>query len=269
MLAADRALIAELDVLFLRAQETPIALQLQCQSAQSRLDVYIVLTLPCEITAYVFVNFLPVYPLCPPLFGLLSLTVLCHIFSSMEGYSNIHPSALESESKIMSFHEAEETIGRAPVFLETCDTFWILSAPDPTQGFSMLRPETPLVTPLVRAVFTLTAFLSAPRLTRLRLYYDTPTQIRLPWSQIAELLLGHPQGLAEAAAILNLADNLVHCSLSHCSLQKLHIKERGGLLTLDFCRETFPSIPIILLDDEFGRRHGGAEGYSEWGSWDF
>ncbi|KAJ7894003.1 hypothetical protein B0H13DRAFT_1557430, partial [Mycena leptocephala] len=50
---------------------------------QGRLDSYKypVLTLPNEIISEIFIQFLPVYPLCPPFIGILSpntLTQICH-----------------------------------------------------------------------------------------------------------------------------------------------------------------------------------------------
>jgi hypothetical protein len=49
--------------------------------AQERLDSYEppILMLPNEITLEIFMRFLPIYPLCPPLTGLLSPTLLTHI----------------------------------------------------------------------------------------------------------------------------------------------------------------------------------------------
>ncbi|KAJ7864892.1 hypothetical protein B0H13DRAFT_2671124 [Mycena leptocephala] len=49
--------------------------------AQERLDSYEppILTLPNEITLEIFIRFLPIYPLCPPLTGLPSPTLLTHI----------------------------------------------------------------------------------------------------------------------------------------------------------------------------------------------
>ncbi|KAJ7174066.1 hypothetical protein C8R43DRAFT_873594 [Mycena crocata] len=44
-----------------------------------RLNTYPVLTLPNEITSEIFLRFLPEYPLCPPLIGSLSPTLLTHI----------------------------------------------------------------------------------------------------------------------------------------------------------------------------------------------
>ncbi|KAJ7608127.1 hypothetical protein DFH06DRAFT_1018088 [Mycena polygramma] len=51
------------------------------QLLQDRLDAYTypVLTLPNEIVSEIFLNFLPNYPICPPLIGPLSPARLCHI----------------------------------------------------------------------------------------------------------------------------------------------------------------------------------------------
>ncbi|KAJ7653702.1 hypothetical protein DFH06DRAFT_1204521, partial [Mycena polygramma] len=58
-------------------------LELRAEKAlvQERLDSckYPVLTLATEIVSEIFIHFLPPYPLCPPLWGLLSPTLLTHI----------------------------------------------------------------------------------------------------------------------------------------------------------------------------------------------
>ncbi|KAJ7149185.1 hypothetical protein C8R43DRAFT_1007428 [Mycena crocata] len=62
-------------------QQSIRALRCEEEMMQERLDSYKypVLTLPNEIVSEIFVHFLPVYPLCPPLTGLLSPTTLTHI----------------------------------------------------------------------------------------------------------------------------------------------------------------------------------------------
>ncbi|KAF7334439.1 F-box domain-containing protein [Mycena venus] len=90
-LAAERARIAELEARILDPDLTfydknakklwKRALQIEIALAQERLDSYKypVLTLPNEIVSEIFVHFLPAYPICPPLIGLLSPTTLTHI----------------------------------------------------------------------------------------------------------------------------------------------------------------------------------------------
>ncbi|KAJ7225018.1 hypothetical protein C8J57DRAFT_1093730, partial [Mycena rebaudengoi] len=78
-----RAYISELDVRILALETSLAAARRERENLQSRLDdcKYPVLTLPVEITAEIFINFIPIYPLRPPLTGLLSPALLgqvCH-----------------------------------------------------------------------------------------------------------------------------------------------------------------------------------------------
>ncbi|KAJ7257017.1 hypothetical protein C8J57DRAFT_1649148, partial [Mycena rebaudengoi] len=74
--------ISELDARILSLQKSLDAARRQRENLQSRLDdrPYPVLTLPVEITSEIFIHFLPKYPLCPPLTGLLSPALLGQIF---------------------------------------------------------------------------------------------------------------------------------------------------------------------------------------------
>ncbi|KAJ6589381.1 hypothetical protein B0H19DRAFT_1226915 [Mycena capillaripes] len=80
-LDADRAHIADLEIQMLGIGSPPSALQIERMLAQERLDSYKypVLTLPTEITSEIFIHFLPVYPLCPPLTGSFSPNLLTQI----------------------------------------------------------------------------------------------------------------------------------------------------------------------------------------------
>ncbi|KAJ7804830.1 hypothetical protein B0H14DRAFT_1610709 [Mycena olivaceomarginata] len=82
-LAADRAHITRLGAQIQDLECSLAALRLERSVPQARLDSYTypVLTFPTDITSEIFVHFLPAYPLCPPLTGLLSptlLTRICH-----------------------------------------------------------------------------------------------------------------------------------------------------------------------------------------------
>ncbi|KAF8215579.1 hypothetical protein K438DRAFT_602863 [Mycena galopus ATCC 62051] len=82
-LAADRALVADLDTKILDLERSLFALRTEKQLVQERLDSfkYLVLTLPNEITAEIFTHFLPPYPDCPPFAGPHSPTLftqICH-----------------------------------------------------------------------------------------------------------------------------------------------------------------------------------------------
>ncbi|KAF8175480.1 hypothetical protein K438DRAFT_90632 [Mycena galopus ATCC 62051] len=82
-LAVDRARIAILDskILAPDAENSIITLETERKSVQARLDAYAypVLTLPHEIVSKIFVETLPLYPLCSPLCGPLSPTSLGQI----------------------------------------------------------------------------------------------------------------------------------------------------------------------------------------------
>ncbi|KAF7334424.1 hypothetical protein MVEN_02271700 [Mycena venus] len=80
-LAADRARVADLEAQIVDLERSLAALVLEKTIAQERLNAYTypVLTLPDEIISEIFIHFLPLYPACPPITGLLSPTLLTHI----------------------------------------------------------------------------------------------------------------------------------------------------------------------------------------------
>ncbi|KAJ7875231.1 hypothetical protein B0H13DRAFT_2550195 [Mycena leptocephala] len=80
-LEADRARVAELAAQILRLESSLSALRTEKALAEKRIDAYKypVLTLPNEITSEIFLHFLPIYPLCPPLTGNFSPTLLTQI----------------------------------------------------------------------------------------------------------------------------------------------------------------------------------------------
>ncbi|KAJ7909666.1 hypothetical protein B0H13DRAFT_2490870 [Mycena leptocephala] len=80
-LEADRARVADLEAQILRLERSLSALRIEKTLAQERLDSYKypVVTLPNEIVSEIFMQFLPPYPLFPPLIGLLSPTLLTQI----------------------------------------------------------------------------------------------------------------------------------------------------------------------------------------------
>ncbi|KAJ7149647.1 hypothetical protein C8R46DRAFT_1125688 [Mycena filopes] len=80
-LSADRARVAELEAQILQLQDRIRELDAEKGVAEERLDRYCypVLSLPNEITSEIFTQFLPTFPLCPPLTGTASPTLLTHI----------------------------------------------------------------------------------------------------------------------------------------------------------------------------------------------
>ncbi|KAJ6474399.1 hypothetical protein C8R47DRAFT_708622 [Mycena vitilis] len=80
-LEADRVRVAELGAQIMELEHSLAVLQTEKASAQERLASYRypILTLPNELTSEILIHFMPVYPLCPPLKGLLSPTLLSQI----------------------------------------------------------------------------------------------------------------------------------------------------------------------------------------------
>ncbi|KAJ7788734.1 hypothetical protein B0H13DRAFT_2523618 [Mycena leptocephala] len=81
-LDVDRTRLAEIETQILGLERSLAALRTKKTQVQKRLDSdkYPVLTLQNEIVSDIFIHFLPVYPLCPPLMGILSpnpLTRIC------------------------------------------------------------------------------------------------------------------------------------------------------------------------------------------------
>ncbi|KAJ7113024.1 hypothetical protein C8R44DRAFT_984867 [Mycena epipterygia] len=79
--AADRARNADIEAEILHLQRRVSALRIEQAHIQDRLVSYTypVLTLPNEILSEIFIQFLPVYPLYPPMLGLLSPNLLAQI----------------------------------------------------------------------------------------------------------------------------------------------------------------------------------------------
>ncbi|KAJ7808749.1 hypothetical protein B0H14DRAFT_1509851 [Mycena olivaceomarginata] len=81
-LAAVRSRIADIDTQILALERSLSALRTERALEQETLDSYkypVLTAVPTEIISEIFIQFLPVYPLCPPSTGILSPTVLTQI----------------------------------------------------------------------------------------------------------------------------------------------------------------------------------------------
>ncbi|KAJ7935126.1 hypothetical protein B0H13DRAFT_2472932 [Mycena leptocephala] len=220
-LEADRIRIADLEAQILDLERSLSALRNEKVLVQERLDAYKypVLTLPNEIVSEIFIHFLPVYPLCPPLAGILSPTSLTQICRKWRDIALATPAlwrALESRCCPLSIHtnEYEEWI-HVPEILSTlvphCARWEHLR-------LRLLShfPDGPL--PLLRHLdLTLEKYsdLTFPNMPLLRtavLHNVANSKIGLPWSQLTSLTLRaiYPD---ECLSILQQTLNLVHCDV--------------------------------------------------------
>ncbi|KAJ7834594.1 hypothetical protein B0H13DRAFT_1467448, partial [Mycena leptocephala] len=73
--------VVDIDAEILDLERSLFALRNEKALLQHRLDSYKypVLTLPNEIVSEIFIHFLPIYPFCPPLTGILSPNLLTQI----------------------------------------------------------------------------------------------------------------------------------------------------------------------------------------------
>ncbi|KAJ7834603.1 hypothetical protein B0H13DRAFT_222010 [Mycena leptocephala] len=80
-LDGDRTRAVDIDAEILDLERSLFALRNEKALLQHRLDSYKypVLTLPNEIVSEIFIHFLPIYPFCPPLTGILSPNLLTQI----------------------------------------------------------------------------------------------------------------------------------------------------------------------------------------------
>ncbi|KAJ7176289.1 hypothetical protein C8R43DRAFT_1118807 [Mycena crocata] len=108
--AADRARIAHIEAQILDLERSILSLRLEKDLAQERLASYVypILTLPNEITSEIFLQFLPVYPICPPPTGLRSPTLLTHICRSWREIALATPSLWRAISLIFRNHPSDE-----------------------------------------------------------------------------------------------------------------------------------------------------------------
>ncbi|KAJ7885711.1 hypothetical protein B0H14DRAFT_1339843 [Mycena olivaceomarginata] len=252
-LAADRARVADIEaqILLLEHSHSLLELKSEKQLVQERLDSYTypVLTLPNEIVTEIFVHFLPVYPLYPPLTGPGSPTLLAQICREWRDIALATPALWQA----ISLSDRYEV----PLHLRLCD-MWLsrsrchplslgfdefaLSSSQATDALSALVPhrarwqhlhiyalspsrldtlQGPM--PLLRSLDLSLAEMTDPfapqvllremPLLRTVVLNDAAAgRLILPWVQLTSLTLRwlYPR---ECAPILQNTLNLVHCDL--------------------------------------------------------
>jgi len=247
-LAADRARVADFDTQILVLERALSALRVERAIAQSRLDSYKypVLTLPTEIVAEIFVQFLPVYPLCPPSTGLLSPTLLTQICGRWREIALETPMlwrAISLSLYAILFHRQHpilDFLGRSgccPLSIQSDNGDLVAPVPE---VFAAVVPhrarwehlhlylspqqlrtiDGPM--PLLRYLYLslddepdpvgIVAFREMPLLRSVILTAYAPSNIDLPWAQLTSLTL-KTVFRSEYVPILQQTSNLIQCEL--------------------------------------------------------
>ncbi|KAJ7176294.1 hypothetical protein C8R43DRAFT_556689 [Mycena crocata] len=109
--AVDRAELAQIETQIRALEHSLLLLRLRKNVVEKRLGSYIypVLTLPNEITSEIFLQFLPVYPNCPPSTGLLSPTVLTHICRSWREIALATPALWRALSLVFGSQDSDRS----------------------------------------------------------------------------------------------------------------------------------------------------------------
>ncbi|KAJ7186639.1 hypothetical protein C8R46DRAFT_277214 [Mycena filopes] len=250
--AADRTLLADIDTKIADLEHALAQLRTAKKSAQARLDAvtYPVLTLPVEIVSEIFTQFLPAYPLCPPLTGLSSPTLVTHICHLWREIALNTPTLWRAvdldldDSEIVidtQLHMANIWLGRSrsrslsiQIRSETqdLDVVPIIKSFSPhiarcehlSIALAQLSVDLPLLgpMPLLRSLLA-TVELSlptsafscpdAPLLHSATLNDVTSERIILPWAQLTSLTL-HSVFPRECTPVLRQTPHLIYCSLS-------------------------------------------------------
>ncbi|KAJ7149645.1 hypothetical protein C8R46DRAFT_1009061 [Mycena filopes] len=275
-LAADRTRVAELQLQILHLEQSLHALKGERDLAQWRLDSYHypVLDLPTEIIGEIFPQFLPVYPLRPPLIGDESPTILTQVCRAWRAIALSTPTLWRAISAdywaplASQLEIADRWLSRSRSCPLSIEMVFLMGHPSPflsrileeaarvedlklaisasgVYTFAADLPATPM--PLLRH---LDLHLLAPATplasTGLLLFRDTPQlrtvvlndaalDIRLPWAQLSSVSL-HTACPRKCAPLLKRTTNLVHCKL-------LMFDEAGGGIP----ELTLPSLQSLIL----------------------
>ncbi|KAF7334440.1 F-box domain-containing protein [Mycena venus] len=222
-LAADRAHIARLDAQIQDLERSLAALRLEKAVVLERLDSvkYPVLTLPTEIISEIFAHFLPTYPLCPPLTGNLSPTLLTHICHKWREIALDTPCTVESGCYPLSI-QLDEDADFAPV----ADIFGAILPYHARWEYLKLRlagghpPAIEGGLPLLRRLdlefdrdlYDILVFRDVPLLRTVVLEVIASVNVVLPWTQLTSLTL-REMWFDNCVPILQQTTNLDHCQL--------------------------------------------------------
>ncbi|KAJ7901318.1 hypothetical protein B0H13DRAFT_2664027 [Mycena leptocephala] len=247
-LATDRACVADLEARILDLEHSISALRIEKALLQERLDSYKypILTLPTEIVSEIFTHFLPIYPLCPPLTGVLSPTLLTQICRQWRDIAletpvlwrgilfsqNITPSDVSHmldrsrcsplSIRMDAYSEGVQLSEFFATVVPHCARWEYLKLRLLQTTFPPIEGAMPLLRHLDFAVQTLedgsdpNPFFIAPcelPLLRTVILNDVAAlSVTLPWVQLASLTLTRVY-IQECVPILLQTSNLVYCAL--------------------------------------------------------
>ncbi|KAF8150411.1 hypothetical protein K438DRAFT_1865790 [Mycena galopus ATCC 62051] len=253
-LAADRALVVDLDARILDLERSLFVLRTEKQLIQERLDSYKypLLTLRTEIITQIFIRFLPIYPDCPRLTGLYSPTLLTQICREWReialgtptlwrAISLVSSPSIPFERKThlldtwlnrsrccpLSIHFDEDSIDdelHASELLAAVvphRTRWeYLNLNLSPSHIAIIQGPMPLLRHLDLTVGhvlnAIARFSPAPLLRSIILFATLPLNLAFPLQQITSLTLYRIYRF-EYAVILQQTSNLVHCELGIAS----------------------------------------------------
>ncbi|KAJ7653700.1 hypothetical protein DFH06DRAFT_1299249 [Mycena polygramma] len=252
-LKRDRTGVAEIKSEILNLEHSLAWLYLEKALAKERLDSYKypVLTLPTELVSEIFIHSLPLYPLCPPLLGFNSPTILSHICRQWREIALATPAlwrairlsdphiAFEHQWRIadawlvrsvccpLSMHVNEEQLFPAILPCRARLEHLKLIITDPVD-LSPLHGPMPSLRQLDLSLgwqsvgaFT---FDNVPLLRSVTMNYSASRVVGLPWAQLTSLTLDHVDR-DQCVRVLQQTSCLVHCKLV---LQTLWTSGSGG-----------------------------------------
>ncbi|KAJ7188849.1 hypothetical protein C8R46DRAFT_1243999 [Mycena filopes] len=253
--AADRILLADINAQIFDLERALSQLHMAKEPVQARLDAfrYPVLTLPTEIISEIFTQFIPDYPLCSPLSGPSSPTLLTHICCRWREIALGSPAlwravdlqfddeeiAVETQVCIANlwFERSQNRPLSIQIRGEDCNpevaplieavalhrARWEylsigLKKLQDHSDLENLSGPTPLLRSLLLKVDNLdpsvaVSWLNAPLLRNATLDDHGAQTLLLPWSQLTSLTLSWVYP-SECTPVLRQTPFLVHCSLS-------------------------------------------------------
>ncbi|KAJ7660786.1 hypothetical protein DFH06DRAFT_1472092 [Mycena polygramma] len=246
-LEADRVRVAEIGAQIMELERSLAELYTEKASAQERLDSYTypVLTLPNELIADIFLHFLPVYPLCPPLTGRLSPTLLTQICRRWREVAlgtpelwralSLSYKATPTKNEVQILHlwlnrsrscplsvkfycilgEAFEALAAVGSHSKRWEHAELCLSSSHIPTFEVVGPM-PLLHHLdldiLAAGISPTELFDVPLLRTVALNDNAAANITLPWTQLTSLTLAwlYP---SECSPVLQQTPNLIHCRL--------------------------------------------------------